>query len=105
MHALAKWVLLFGICLDKIDEHGGKDGPTIEGWSENNAYIYWQSIKESGWDKYPLVPTTQGFDSIVEHVEADHPDFSNLEALTEQIERETLTFIRDVESFLASHEN
>jgi len=39
MHALAKWVLLFGICLDKIDEHGGKDGPTIEGWSENNAYI------------------------------------------------------------------
>ena len=29
---------------------------------------YWKLIKESGWDKYHLVPSTQGVDSIVESV-------------------------------------
>jgi hypothetical protein len=33
----------------------------------------------------------------------DNPDFSDLDALTEQIERETLKFIKDVEGFLSEH--
>jgi hypothetical protein len=34
-----------------------------------------------------------------------HPDFSNLTALTAQIERAGLQFIADVEGFLAAYDN
>lgn len=61
---------------------------------------YWKRIKESGWDKYRLVPTTQGQDAILEHVLVETPDFSDLDALTQAIERGTLAFIREVEGFL-----
>ena len=61
---------------------------------------YWGMIKESGWKKYLLVPTTQGVDAIIEHVLVEDPDFSDPDALTGQIERRTLAFIRDVEDWL-----
>jgi hypothetical protein len=64
---------------------------------------YWQLFKDSGWNEYPVVATTQGVDAIVEHVLVDDPDFGDLQALTKQIEAETLKFIKDVESFLANH--
>lgn len=66
---------------------------------------YWKLIKESGWKKYRLVPTTQGVDSILESVLVGDPDFGKLEALTNQIETATLEFIQDVESFLSGYEN
>jgi hypothetical protein len=62
---------------------------------------FWKSFKENGWDKYQIVPTTRGVDAIVEHVAVGNPDFSDLDALTNQIENGTLMFIKDVESFLA----
>jgi len=65
---------------------------------------YWQSLKESGWDKYRLVPTTEGADSILEHVLVEDPDFGDPDALTQQIETGTLAFIRDVESFLSAQQ-
>ena len=58
-------------------------------------------MKDSGWNQYPLVETTKGADAIVEHILVADPDFSRLGALTEQIETETMKFIRDIESFLA----
>ena len=61
---------------------------------------YWKLIHESGWDKYRLVPTVKGHDSIIEDVLVEEPDFSDLDALTEQIEKATLKFTRDVENFL-----
>lgn len=64
---------------------------------------YWKLIKDSGWDKYPLVSTTAGADSILEHVLVENPDFSDLEALTRQVETGTLSFIKDVENFLSAH--
>jgi len=64
---------------------------------------YWKLIKESGWEKYQIVPTIKGFDSIIEGVLVDDPDFSDLDALTEEIERGTLKFIKDVEGFLAKY--
>ena len=64
---------------------------------------YWQLFKEGGWNQYRLVPSIKGCDSILEHVLAENPDFNDLPALTAQIERETLQFIRDVERFLTSH--
>ncbi len=63
---------------------------------------YWKLIKDSGWDKYRLVPATQGYDSIIEHVLVAEPDFSDLVTLTEGIERGTLEFIQEVEVFLSS---
>jgi len=64
---------------------------------------YWKLFKESDWNKYHVVSTTKGVDSIVEYILVDHPDFNDLDALTEQIERKTMKFIKDVEGFLSEH--
>ena len=61
---------------------------------------YWKLFKESGWDKYRLVPSTKDADSIIEHVLVEDPDFSDLESLTKRIEKESLRFIGDVEGFI-----
>jgi len=66
---------------------------------------YWKLIQESGWDKYHMVSPAKGVDSILEYILIDNPDFSDLDALTVQIERGTLKFIQDVENFLSSHQN
>jgi len=58
---------------------------------------------ESDWNKYHIVSTTKGVDSIIEHVLVDNPDFSDLDPLTNQIERGTLKFIEDIENFLSEH--
>ncbi len=74
----------------------------LAGYNKQVQSQYWSLIKESGWDKYRLVPTTQGADSILECVLVEDPDFGNFEALTQQIETRTLRFIKDVESFLSA---
>jgi hypothetical protein len=61
---------------------------------------YWEFFKQSGWGKYHLVPAIQGADSILEQVLDDHPDFSDLDALTKKIESGTVDFIDNVISFL-----
>ncbi len=71
------------------------------GYNKKIQSKYWELIKESGWDKYHLVQTIKGNDSILEHVLTDNPDFSDLNALTKQIEKGTLKFIKDVEDFLS----
>jgi hypothetical protein len=73
----------------------------LAGYNKQVQTKYWKLIKESGWAQYPLVPTTQGADSIVEHVLAANPDFNDLDALTCQIEQETLNFIHDIDLFLS----
>lgn len=62
---------------------------------------YWKLIKESGWDKYTLVTSVKGFDSILEQVIVKNPDFRDLDRLTRQIEAGTLEFIRDIEDFIS----
>ncbi len=62
----------------------------------------WNLIRESGWQKYHLVPSTQGADAILEHVLVGEPDFRDLDTLTKRIEKGTLEFAKDVEEFLAS---
>jgi len=64
---------------------------------------YWKLFKESGWSKYQIVPSTKGADSILEYIAVDSPNFSDLDALTKQIESKTLKFISDVEAFLSQH--
>ncbi len=76
----------------------------LAGYNKQVQSQYWRLFKESGWDKYRLVSDTRGADSILESVLVENPDFGNLEALTEQIEKGALRFIKDVESFLSRRE-
>jgi len=73
----------------------------LAGYNKQVQTKYWELFKESDWNKYHIVSTTKGVDSIIEHILVDNPDFSDLDSLTKQIERETIKFIRDVESFLS----
>ncbi len=73
----------------------------LAGYNKAVQAKYWKLFKESGWDKYHVVSSPKGVDSIVEYVLVDDPDFGDLEALTRQIEAGTLQFIRDVEGFLS----
>ena len=75
------------------------------GYNKTVQTKYWKLIKKSNWTKYRIVPTTKGFDSILEHILVDKPDFSDLDNLSRQIEIGTLNFIKDVENFLLKNEN
>jgi hypothetical protein len=75
----------------------------LAGYNKTVQTEYWELFKESNWNKYHIVPTTKGVDSIIEYILVDNPDFSNLDTLTNQIERGTLKFIMDVEDFLSKH--
>lgn len=61
---------------------------------------YWKIFQQSGWDKYKVVEPGKGIDSVVEHVLVADPDFSDLDALTQQIELGAVQFIQEIESFL-----
>jgi hypothetical protein len=77
----------------------------FEVWlSANNKRIqkeYWKLFTDSCWNKYKIASIGPGIDSIIEYTLAEDPDFRNLDALTKLIERGTLKFTRDVESFLS----
>lgn len=63
---------------------------------------YWNLFREQGFDCYPLLNDLRGEDAIIIHPIAAEPNFADLTALTEQIERETLRFITEIELFLAA---
>jgi hypothetical protein len=77
----------------------------LAGYNKQIQGEYWKLFKDSAWTGYPVVPTTKGVDAIIEHTLVARPDFSDLDALTVQIERETLVFIREIESFLSKEDN
>jgi hypothetical protein len=65
---------------------------------------YWKKIKQSGWNQYQLVATTQGADAIIEHVLVETPDFDDLEELTKRLQNGTLSFIEVIEDLILSTE-
>jgi hypothetical protein len=73
----------------------------LAGYNKQVQTKYWKLFKDSGWNKYHIVSTTKGVDSILENVLVENPDLNDLDALTKQIESATLKFIRDVEHFFA----
>ena len=75
----------------------------LAGYNKDIQSKYWKLFKESDWNKYCIPSTTKGVDSIMEYILVDNPDFSDLDTLTNQIERGTLKFIKDVENFLFKH--
>jgi hypothetical protein len=76
----------------------------LGGYNKHVQMTYWKLVKENDWKKYHIPPTIKGIDSIIEYSIVDNPDFSNFDTLTKQIEKGTLKFIKDVETFLAKHQ-
>ena len=72
----------------------------LSGRNKQVLVKYWEIIKRSKWDQYKVVEPVKGVDSVLEHILVSNPDFSDLDALTKQIEQGTLEFIRDIERFL-----
>jgi len=70
------------------------------GYNKEIQKKYWDLFKEKDWDKYRIPLNLKGVDSILEHVLVDNPDFGDLDVLTKLIEKGTLEFIENVESFL-----
>ncbi|MGF7117693.1 DUF7000 family protein [Methanobacterium oryzae] len=66
---------------------------------------YWKLFRENDFDKYHIPSTIDGIDSIIEHILVDNPNFSDLDALTGQIETGTLKFINDILNFLSKYQN
>lgn len=64
---------------------------------------YWELIKASAWNKYHLVHSLEGMDSALEYVLAAEPDFSDLDGLTETLEKGILQFTQDVIGFLENN--
>jgi len=75
----------------------------LAGYNKQIQTKYWKLIKESNWKKYCIPSNTKDVDSIIENILVDNPDFSDLDNLTKQIERGTMEFIEDIESFLSKH--
>lgn len=62
---------------------------------------YWNMIKEAGWDKYSLSLDPRREDYVLSRSLGADPDFSDLDALTGQIEAGMLALTKDVENFLS----
>jgi len=75
----------------------------LVGYNKHIQAKYWKLFKAGVWNKYRMPATIKGVDSIIEHTLVDNTDFSDLDTLTEQIEKGILTFIDDIETFLSKH--
>ena len=75
----------------------------LAGYNKQVQTKYWKMFKESDWNKYHIVSTIKSVDYIIKYILVNNPDFSDLDKLTNQIEKGTLKFINDVENFLSNH--
>jgi hypothetical protein len=73
----------------------------LSGSNRNVQTEYWRLLKENNWIKYHLASNPRAMDYVIDHILIKDPDFNDLDALTRQIERGALEFIRDVEGFLS----
>jgi len=77
----------------------------LSGSNRNVQAETWKLLKEGGWHKHDLSSNPRTEDYVTGHILDTNPDFRDLDALTGQIERGTLGFIRDVERFLSGQGN
>ena len=74
----------------------------LVGYNRTVQTQYWKLFIERDWKKYHIATPAKGVDAILDHILIENPDFRDLEVLTNQIERGTLKFIKDIETFLAN---
>jgi hypothetical protein len=75
----------------------------LGGYNKEIQKKYWKLIKKNNWNKYHIVSTIKGNDSIIQYILVDNPDFSDLHTLTIHIENGILKFIKDVENFISKY--
>ena len=73
----------------------------LSGLNKQVQSHYLKFFKEKNWNKYHIASTTKNIDYILDHVLLANPDFSDFDVLTTEIERGTLTFLKDVERILS----
>ncbi len=74
----------------------------LAGYNKDVQAKYWRQLKENKWPtNYRVASDPKSEDCVMDYVLVESPDFSNLEALTGQIEAGTLKFIRDIEDALS----
>jgi hypothetical protein len=61
---------------------------------------YWQLVHDAGWEKYRLVPSPKGSDSIIECIISAGPDFDHPDELSRQVDTSVVQFIQEIERFL-----
>jgi hypothetical protein len=76
----------------------------LAGYNRTVQEKYWKLFQEKSFNKYQLATTPAEPDRFVSSVLVDNADFSNLDALTNQIKSGILKFIGDIEEFLAKHQ-
>ena len=62
---------------------------------------YLKLFQERGWNKDTVEPAEKGIEAIATVTLVDEPNFNDLEHLTDQIEKQSLSFIADVGLLLA----
>ena len=72
----------------------------LTGYNKQIQSQYWKLLKDGNWNKYRIPLSIKGVDSITELTLVENPDFRDLDALTQQIEKQVLIFIHDIETFL-----
>jgi hypothetical protein len=72
----------------------------LAGYNREAQAKYWKLFKEKSFGKYSLSEDANEMDRFLSWTIIEKPDFSDPEALTNQISMYTLKFIEDVESFL-----
>ncbi|NRB52040.1 MAG: AraC family transcriptional regulator [Saprospiraceae bacterium] len=72
----------------------------LSGQNKDIRKKYWHIFKGSHWDKYQVVHSIEKSLSIIDHPILTTANFQNPEALTKQIERESLKFIDDLSEVL-----
>jgi hypothetical protein len=77
----------------------------LSGSNRNVQEKYWELLRETDWNKYHLASNPRAVDYVIDHILINNPDFADLDALTREIERGTLDFIRDIEEFLYKQRN
>ena len=75
----------------------------LGGFNKTIQNTYWDLFRKNNWDKYHIPASIKGIDSIVEYTLVEEPDFRDLDTLTTQIERGTVKFITNIESFLSQN--
>jgi hypothetical protein len=72
----------------------------LSGYNKATQVKFWEFLKATGFNKYPLAADPRSGDSIVQIPLNANPDFSNPVALTTQLERSAIDFIKEIESYL-----
>lgn len=72
----------------------------LTGVNKDQQKEYWNLLMEHDWTKYPLVPQVEGNIAITYTVVEPKPDFSDTAAVAEQIGKQAIQFLQDIETFL-----